>query len=173
MSKRELRMHLLAVVIIIVSLYSFLSTMVITLLILIKAGNLSFIWQQPQAFRVMLTAPITSLSYPGLGIALQGLYNVFPIRDLQLVAFIISLVKLYLPFLCKIVLFISGIGFFFRKKIFRVTAIIALLALIILALLDMIFIRVFANVTRVYFGIIVFAWLAYYLTRPKIKEQFK
>lgn len=173
MKKADRIIIILGIFLILIAGFKFLNNLVTFLFI--SKFNLSIIWQQLEMFRTMVFRLPIGFSYIGIENMLNKLYSISPIYKARTIAILISFIKIYLPFLCRLSIFIAGIGFFFRKNIFRIIAIIAISIFLLLEITDSILLLIHPG--QFYFdrvlGTIFLLWIIYYLTRLRIKERFK
>lgn len=176
--KKNKKIILLGILFILIAVFNPLKNILLLIFIAIKQGNPDFIWiqfRQPWFGWLGIFFRFDRIfDYIGLERTLGNLYKIFPVYQAKSIATLIACITTYIPILCRLAIFVSGIGFFFERKIFRLVAIGALSTMLILEALNSILSLV--HFKHFYFDravvLLLFAWIIYYLTRPKIKEHF-
>ena len=156
------------IMLIIIALYPFVKNVIITLIALSHADVIS--WDLFLKYVAISFKPIVlRLNYSGLDILLQETSRLLPLRHARTFNYI-SLIIIYLPLPCYIVLFASGIGVMMRKERLRIASVVTLSIMLALGIVNLIGLYIFSKKFYIdkILAILFFSVLIYYLIRLKI-----
>jgi hypothetical protein len=164
--RRQARITI-GIMLIIIALYPFIKSAVITVLTLSQTRDFSWkLWFQ--YIGISFKPMVFKLNYCGLDTLLYEINHSLPLRHVSTFNYI-SLIIMYLPILCYITLFASGIGVLMRKERFRGVSVIALGIMLILSIANSIGLYIFDKrfyIDRI-LSIVFFGILIYYLIQLK------
>jgi len=140
----------------------------------ISKGDLGFVFSH-LLFTRFFYRIYTAFSYTGIECLFDALFKICPIYQAKNISIILMVIKIYIPLFINLALLVGGIGFFFRYRLFRYVAIVALTALALLGIIDIVMLYIYHQGFSVLklLMYMLYLFFAYYLTRPKVKEQFK
>ena len=181
--KRSIWTIILSWLVVFFGVYKPLNSLVVIFIVASQVGFDNYFKTMGSNF-LRFAFTFSSGNFYGLNFALDKLGDSLPIYQHNLLMHPRFLVN-YIQSIFSITLLVTGIGLLLSKRIFLKIAPIVFLCLISICAADIIFLCFELDATFKYFSyyvahiikrslwIFILAYLTFYFTRPKVKEQFK